>query len=254
MAKKTLGSGRWVTINGTHVFIEGGKVTKGPSKFIGSTVADMAKATGNPNSIKATSTRRTKEAPKEAPKEADSEEIIRLPGKRPRVASYNPNNPTGLSREEKLKEVKAREKEFSKLSKNDVLKQLEENRTIQNTAVLGSKEFINARLNVDALMSTRNSKLTSTEVAQIIGSTVRQEYHTPTREYTGVFSKIPASSSSPISEILNRPTSTAKKTTTSTGAKKYPSGITTTAQKRAYTRALNSGMSPSEAKNSVLKK
>lgn len=39
-----------------------------------------------------------------------------------------------------------------------------------------------------------------------------------------------------------------------TGSGKYPSGVTTPAQKRAYTRAINSGMSSSDAKKSALGK
>lgn len=41
MPKNTAKGGGWVTINGVHVFIEGGKVTKGPAKFIGSSVNDL---------------------------------------------------------------------------------------------------------------------------------------------------------------------------------------------------------------------
>lgn len=49
--------------------------------------------------------------------------------------------------------------------------------------------------------------------------------------------------------------STSKPTTTnSTTGTKYPSGITTPAQKRAYTRAVNSGMSTTDAKKSALGK
>ena len=41
MPKNTAKGGGWVTINGVHVFIEGGKITKGPAKFIGSSVNDL---------------------------------------------------------------------------------------------------------------------------------------------------------------------------------------------------------------------
>lgn len=41
MPKNTAKGGGWVTINGVHVFIESGKVTKGPAKFIGSSVDDL---------------------------------------------------------------------------------------------------------------------------------------------------------------------------------------------------------------------
>ena len=43
MTIKSMSAGRWVTINGCHVFIgASGKITKGPAKFIGSTVEDLS--------------------------------------------------------------------------------------------------------------------------------------------------------------------------------------------------------------------
>ena len=42
MIKAYASEERWVTINGVHVLIgAGGKITKGPAKFIGSTVDDL---------------------------------------------------------------------------------------------------------------------------------------------------------------------------------------------------------------------
>ena len=40
-AKKSSKGGNWVTINGVHVLIENGKITKGPAKFIGSSLSDL---------------------------------------------------------------------------------------------------------------------------------------------------------------------------------------------------------------------
>ena len=40
-SKKSSSGGNWVTINGVHVLIENGKITKGPAKFIGSTLNDL---------------------------------------------------------------------------------------------------------------------------------------------------------------------------------------------------------------------
>ena len=43
VSKGASGGGRWVTINGSPVFIQGGKITKGPARLVGSTAADVEK-------------------------------------------------------------------------------------------------------------------------------------------------------------------------------------------------------------------
>lgn len=43
MASKIKGLGNWVTINGCHVFIEAGRVTKGPQKLVGRYVSELKK-------------------------------------------------------------------------------------------------------------------------------------------------------------------------------------------------------------------
>ena len=213
------GAGNWVTINGTHVLIGGnGKIIKGPAKFIGSTIEEMSKESSD---------------------------------KRPRVDGYNPNNPTGLSRKERISKIRDLEKKFSKLSDEEVSKQLESNKNTMNTSVLGSKEYVQARLNTQALLSIkedrRNSSLTREDIVKIAGDAVREQSK-PTRTYP----RMASPTAQKHVDDFYKPDTVGARAKTGSAPKKYPSGITTPAQKRAYTRAINSGMTSSEAKKSAL--
>jgi len=116
------------------------------------------------------------------------------------------------------------------------------------SSTVGSKTYNNSRLHVLALSDMKNSRsmgsMTTGDKASIMGSNTLVHSGNPSKGLLVNPAKITNSQqqqrfNETINNISNR---------NSTGASKYPSGITTTAQKRAYTRAINSGKSSSEAK------
>ena len=116
----------------------------------------------------------------------------------------------------------------------------------------GTPEYKDAQLNVLALLKVRDDKtyssLTKEQQYQFAGRDVRNSLN---KEVADTLNRTKISEP----KLPKKSASTSKTATTnSTTGTKYPSGITTPAQKRAYTRAVNSGMSTTDAKKSALGK
>lgn len=223
MAKKALGSGNWVTINGTHVFIQGGKITKGPSKFIGSTVADMEKTTSTSNSSTSNDT-----------KTASAKTIGTANNKSSNLILTKKAESHGWT-EKDVKSLNSIADDFSNVS---VSWSRANNLKAQVSVTVSGKERPVAYVHPVRTLSGKD------------GYFLTGKGRLPEAEYV-TLGRVSSTIKKEISKINNANGITP--TFNPTGAK-YPSGITTTAQKRAYTRALNSGMSSSEAKQSALKK
>lgn len=229
-------AGNWVTINGVHVLIGGnGKIVKGPAKFIGSTVADMK------NVGKSASDRK--------------EELKKRLSEKSGASSKS-------SKEAKKTGDTPKEKEVSgKSSKNIPTDSFfdRDNLASVDNEVLETAHYYK-------LMGLTSSKdLDSTDLETLTGVAIDYEKG-PIDIETGKSVPIEVANAradyvlNKFDEIvngrLNKSTSTSSqnKTESKSSDSKYPSGIETTAQKRAYTRAINSGMSSSEAKDSALGK
>ena len=79
-AKKSSKGGNWVTINGVHVLIENGKITKGPAKFIGSTLNDLPSGnSANKDALKSKYSGKSKPATSNKTK-AEGTGIVEKPG------------------------------------------------------------------------------------------------------------------------------------------------------------------------------
>ena len=216
------GAGNWVTINGTHVLIGGnGKIIKGPAKFIGSTVEEMKSASKSSINDSKVSSKATK------------------------------SNPTGMTLKERGEAIRKVKDKYQNADSSTINKDLEKNKKIMQSSEIGTEKYTKARINVLALQnlkSDRNNSSMTTEqkVGFMSSNTLVHSGGNPSKPLIN-----PAKVSGTIQQ--KRFSETAKSVSSNTsGSSKYPSGITTTAQKRAYTRAINSGMTSSEAKKSAL--
>ena len=217
-------AGSWVTINGTHVLIgASGKIVKGPAKFIGSTVEEIKSADKSSINDSKVSSKATK------------------------------SNPTGMTLKERGEAIRKVKDKYQNADSSTINRDLEKNKKIMQSSEIGTEKYTKARINVLALQnlkSDRNNSSMTTEqkVGFMSSNTLVHSGGNPSKPLIN-----PAKVSGTIQQ--KRFSETAKSVSSNTsGSSKYPSGITTTAQKRAYTRAINSGKSASEAKASALGK
>ena len=252
----------WVTINGVHVYISNlGKIKKGPAKFIGSTIDDLKgqkMSADKKAELQKKYGKKTSEKPSERKSKDDSKES--------KTKDKSPNDTAKMQEKEHLAKLYANGvyndtylrsvamDNYGMSSKDveDIVKmaggrnttfsdRMEANRKIQqNTSGSFKSGGESYTYSMDgSYMSVKNSK--GIEVAS---------------EKVGT-SNLGVNASQTAKSILkatqaNGGNALDVRSSSKATTPKYPSGIETASQKRAYTRAINSGKSTAEATKSAL--
>ena len=250
-SKSSSAGGNWVTINGVHVLIgANGKITKGPAKFIGSTVDDLK---GSKKSV----AERKAELQKKKQQSSTSKKTDKKES--PKKSTEKKTTPSNNS---------SAKNNTQESAKSDIVKKLQSS----GSATMTQKgDWGNSTTKITKLKDGEYSVVTTTQFGN--GSPVKdRQVFTSSEKAAGYASKNMSlddpyrigGSKSTSTKVVNkdidsRPVGSSNKRLTmvddgktskivmSSNTPKYPSGVTTPAQKKAYTQAINNGKTSSEA-------
>ena len=230
-------AGSWVTINGTHVLIgASGKIVKGPAKFIGSTIEEISNKSEleTPSNKSGGRISLTKDAEDYGWTQKDIDYLN---------SKLSPNASLTWVDDKSGKKIR-----IEVTDSNGKTLPLA---SIQPSVGLRGQNQFSVAGKVGGYFDKEHDYSTMGRAVSAINKSIGYKPESPINPNKAV-SPMAQRYAEGFNRLQTRDVGSRAKVKATTP--KYPSGIATPAQKRAYTRAINSGKSASEAKASALGK